>query len=269
MKTDLMLPLVNHNTSFMPPFAAISSNTGELLLPVEVQSALNHVLGSNVFRKARTMSRLLRFLVEKALSGDARETSEYAIGIGVFDRNCATYSTCDDPTVRVQIGRLRDKLAAYYADAGAHTDLRFIIPVGSYMPKIQKATTHAAAKPQNYLLAVMPLLHLSQDPQGAAFTDGLNEELTCQLFKTFGDKVVTHKYVGPATVIPSGVRHLLEGSIRVSGDLVRASLRLIDASVGCIAWSEQFDYGGPFGIAVQEQVAVGVCGGLKGYFSHV
>lgn len=56
------------------------------------------------------MSRLLAYLVERAITDCARDTSEYAIGIGVFDRDPLHYSPGEDPVVRVQVGRLRTKL---------------------------------------------------------------------------------------------------------------------------------------------------------------
>jgi hypothetical protein len=56
------------------------------------------------------MARLLIFLVNKTMTGAERETSEYAIGIEVFDKDPATYSTYEGSVVRVQIKRLRCKL---------------------------------------------------------------------------------------------------------------------------------------------------------------
>ncbi|MGS0740514.1 hypothetical protein ACVBEF_01555 [Glaciimonas sp. GG7] len=256
-------------------------NTFAVFLPDDVQSALASLLSSKGFYKSQRSSRLLRFLVEQALAGDARETSEYAIGISVFDRDVATYSTGDDPIVRVQIGRLREKLKIHYATPNAHTDLdtdlKFSIPAGSYMPVIEKKTDptlHLKMPFSDNLLIVVPLRILSPDVQSTAScptpsmcTNGLNEELTFQLFHTFGDKVIPHTF-GSAAVIRPKVGHLLEGSIRVDGDLIRASLRLIDVSAGCIVWSEQFDDNLPFGISSQEHLAMAICHALRKYLSH-
>ncbi|MEC5218929.1 hypothetical protein RCH09_003904 [Actimicrobium sp. GrIS 1.19] len=109
-----------------------------------VRAALAEILASAGFARAQRMQELLRFLVEKQMTGAVRETSEYAIGIEVFERDAATYSTCEDPIVRVQIGRLREKLRHYYATAGAQTTLRFAIPVGSYMPTISTVEAYRA-----------------------------------------------------------------------------------------------------------------------------
>lgn len=230
-----------------------------------VRRALALVLSSDGFCKAQRLSRLLRFLVEKRLTGAPRDTAEYAIGIEVFDRDPATYSTGDDPIVRVQVGRLRDKLKHYYATAGQHAALRFSVPVGSYMPEIEPMHNIPPTLGSNYLLAIVPLAYFDADADGAAFTRGLNEELAYHLYKAFGQTIVSHTFDTGAA--GGGVSHRLEGSIRVNGEQVRTSVRLIDRAAGCIVWSEQFDDSAPFAIALQEQLAHAICGALKQYFA--
>lgn len=103
-------------------------------LALEVQFALIRVLASPEFRKCQSTSGLLRFLVKKALAGALEEASEYAIGINVFERDPTIYNTRDDSIVRIQIECLREKLSSYYANAPAHIDLHFVIPMVSYVP---------------------------------------------------------------------------------------------------------------------------------------
>jgi hypothetical protein len=62
-----------------------------LSIPVtEIQTSLALMLASSMFVKAPRMCRLLRFLVDKAISGTIRDTSEYIIGIEVFDQELST-----------------------------------------------------------------------------------------------------------------------------------------------------------------------------------
>jgi len=75
--------------------------------------------------------RLLNYLVEKALSGEPLK--EYAIGLDVFEKP-PQYDPRLDPSVRVEIGRLRAKLTDYYLRAGDHAPVRIEIPKGSYTP---------------------------------------------------------------------------------------------------------------------------------------
>jgi TolB-like protein len=256
----------------MPPGLPVSVFTHGLA-PTDVRQALAQLLASKEFCKAQRMSRLIRFLIEKELAGEVNETGEYAIGIEVFDRDPVTYSTAEDPTVRVQVGRLRDRLKAYYATSGAEAGLRFSIPMGSYMPIISRHEGESPY-PRAHLLGVAPLTNFILDQNGVAFTQGLNEELSHQLFKAFGQKIVSHTFTvphaAPAARIPAAtsVSHVLEGSVRANSGMIRTSMRLVDAAAGCIAWSEQFDRRDPFSIDLQEALAVAICNALKLYFEQ-
>lgn len=245
---------------------------------VEVQATIESILASSMFLKAPRMSRLLRFLVEKTISGAVRETTEYAIGIEVFDRDTSTYNTSEDPIVRVQVGRLREKLKAYYATVGSGSDIEISIPIGSYMPVIRRMSAVDTDFKQCRMLAIHPFKCISHHGDGVHFTQGLNEELLHQLFKAFGKIIVSHSFFtsGDAdkegwtlkNVSGAGVNHLLEGSVRIDAERIRASIRLVDVSVGCIAWSEQFDRNIFFAIALQEELASSICGALKRFFCH-
>lgn len=243
----------------------------------EVQTACDLILACELFANSPRMSRLLRFLVGKAISGSARDTSEYIIGIEAFDRNPATYSTAEDPTVRVQIGRLRDKLLAYYQAQGKHADIEISIPLGSYMPQIRRLN---GAKESGYakqarVLAMREITCLAPCEAGEPFTRGLQEELLHQLFHALGDILITLPLGAPVPAGNSGalvscnskINHLLEGSVRIDAERIRASIRLVDISLGCVAWSEQFDRNVFFAIAHQEELALSICGALKQYLN--
>lgn len=243
---------------------------------IEVQTALELILASSMFVNAIRRSRLLRFLVEKALSGSVRDTSEYAIGIEVFDRDPSAYSTSEDPIVRVQVGRLREKLKAYYATLGAGSDIEISIPIGSYMPVIRRMNVVDTGCKQYSMLAIHPFKCISYHGDGVSFTQGLNEELMHQLFKAFGKIIVPHSFFKSGNVYiesrtvkndsNAGANHVLEGSVQIDAESIRISIRLVDASVGCIVWSEQFDRSIFFAIAHQEELASSICGALKRFF---
>jgi TolB-like protein len=255
------------------PHPSPSPGSIDVIAPEDIRQALARLLASQEFCKAQRMRRLIVFLVEKEIAGDMRDTAEYAIGIEVFDRDARQYSTGDDPTVRVQVGRLRERLKVYYGASGVRETIRFSIPIGSYMPVISRDEDPGSGYPGNHLLAVVPLSDFTRHPAGSAFTQGVNEELSYRLFRLFGHRIVSHTFGLPAAAggratTGVGVSHLLEGSIRADGDLIRTSLRLIDAGAGCIAWSEQFDHSAPFSIHLQEKLAVAICSGLALYFEQ-
>lgn len=243
----------------------------------EVQAACDLILASELFANSPRMSRLLRFLVGKAIEGAARETSEYIIGVEVFDRNPAVYSTAEDPTVRVQIGRLRDKLLAYYQAQGGASDIEISIPLGSYMPQIRRlnAVKDSGSAKQARVLAMREITCIAPCEAGEPFTRGLQEELLHQLFHALGGILITLPFaISSASENSSGlfssnneINHLLEGSVRIDAERIRTSIRLVDVSLGCVTWSEQFDRNIFFAIAQQEELALSICGALKQYLN--
>jgi eukaryotic-like serine/threonine-protein kinase len=100
---------------------------------VAVRAELDTVLASPAFASPERLRRFLRYLVERALAGQAGELKEYAIGLDVFDRD-ASYDPRVDSTVRVHAGKLRDRLREYYLSAGKESPVRIDIPKGTYAP---------------------------------------------------------------------------------------------------------------------------------------
>jgi len=259
---------------------AIQEDLGEVVpIPAdEIHAACESILASNIFAHAPRMSRLLRFLVEKAISGNVRDTSEYAIGIEVFDRHATAYNTNDDPIVRVQVGRLRRKLKNYYATLGAGANIEIAIAIGEYMPVIRRKNGANNTVAHIPMFAIHPFKCISHSGNGEPFTQGLHDELVHQLFKVFGKTIVPHSLFMPGSADADKERreyknynrgeinHRLEGSIQIDAERIRASVRLVDASVGCIAWSEQFNRNLTLAITLQEELAAAICEALKRFF---
>ena len=99
-----------------------------------VRSELERILASKGFQNAGRHSRLLRYVTEKTLSGEADQLKEYAVGVDVFDRD-ASYDPRVDSIVRVEAGRLRARLDEYYGSDGAASDVRIALPKGGYVPQ--------------------------------------------------------------------------------------------------------------------------------------
>jgi len=107
----------------------------------QVRLELERILGSPQFAAAQRRSRLLRFLVEHSLDGEAGDLKESVIAYEVFDR-AADHDPKVDSLVRVEMGRLRSRLIEYYADLGKNDAVHIEIPSGRYAPlvTISKAT---------------------------------------------------------------------------------------------------------------------------------
>ncbi|WP_433765977.1 hypothetical protein [Pseudomonas putida] len=241
----------------------------------EVERVLASLLASPQFAKSRRMGSLLRFLVEHDLQASNIPLTEHAIGIAVFRRDPAVYCTGDDPVVRVQVGRLRRKLAAHYASNGQQDPVRLSIPPGCYRLAYQRLRPKGLGV-RCPILQIQPFTCLTRE--GDDFARGLCEELSCRLFESFeqaqaGAGHVLMRVPRTSVKVPEigrGGRYnfCLEGSVRVEPARVRASLRLVDVAQGRIRWSAQFDRNQPYGIATQEDLASSICQSLSGYFAR-
>jgi len=113
-------------------------------IDLEAQRAeLEAVLQSEYFTRAPTLAHLLSFLCERLFAGEASQIKEYTVGVEVFHRP-PSFDQNSDSIVRVEANRLRKRLAAYYAGAGASNRLRIVIPLGQYVPEFKSAATHLA-----------------------------------------------------------------------------------------------------------------------------
>ena len=87
--------------------------------------------GSSILHGSESLCKLLRYLAEHSLESPGVPLKEYQIATEVFGRS-ADFDPRLDSTVRVQTGRLRSKLAEYYASEGASDRTVIEIPKGSY-----------------------------------------------------------------------------------------------------------------------------------------
>jgi TolB-like protein/class 3 adenylate cyclase/Flp pilus assembly protein TadD len=99
-------------------------------------------------------------------------------------------------------------------------------------------------------IVVLPFSNLGNDPSQQYFADGITEDVTTDLSRvrhmlvisrntafTYRDKPVEAKQIGREL----GVRYVLEGSVRRSGNQVRVNTQLIDAGSDTHLWAERFD----------------------------
>lgn len=221
---------------------------------------MKKVLGSKQFSKAHRCTALLAYLVRRAVGNDdATPPPEHEIGVAVFGRDRVTYYTGDDPIVRVQAGRLRLRLAAYYAEEGSNDALRITIPTGSYQPKVEHAPTSALHAPASThaapLLMLRQLACLNPDPALSAYVLGLNDELGYRLYRAVGPIRRIDTEIPLAALSSVANATLLEGVVRQDAARVRVSLLLRRVNDGAVLWYEQFDDAGSVSIAAQESMA--------------
>lgn len=100
----------------------------------EIMESLERVLASEQFATSPNLKKFLSYIIEQKLDGNEAGLKAYSIAIDAFGRS-EEFDSQIDPIVRVQAGRLRKELAAYYEDVGANDLVRIDVPRGSYRPE--------------------------------------------------------------------------------------------------------------------------------------
>jgi adenylate cyclase len=142
-------------------------------------------------------------------------------------------------------------------------------PVGS-VPAIRP--TQTLPIPNKPSIAVLPFTNMSGDPEQDYLADGVVEEITAALSRVRSFFVIARNsafaYKGKAVDVRQvsrelGVRYVLEGSMRKSGNRLRIVAQLIDATTGAHIWAEQ--YGGRIEdvFDLQDQITASVVGAIQ------
>jgi hypothetical protein len=107
---------------------------------------------------------LLKFIVQRTLSGQHDCLKERMIGIEVF-RRANDYNTNQDATVRVAVTEVRKRLARYYEEPGRQNELHIDLPAGSYVAEFRQPHIPVEAKeailpgrPPRSLYIAMPIM---------------------------------------------------------------------------------------------------------------
>jgi TolB-like protein len=149
---------------------------------------------------------------------------------------------------------------------------RFAGPLASAAPVPQEKGDSPARLVDKSSIAVMPFTNLSGDPEQEYFADGISEDIITALSRsrwflvtarnssfTFKGKSADPRHIAREL----GVRYVLDGSVRKSGDRVRISAHLIDASQATQVWGDRFDVELSDIFAVQDEITARVAGAIE------
>ncbi len=121
-------------------------------------------------------------------------------------------------------------------------------------------------------IAVLPFVNMSSDPEQEYFSDGLSEEILNLLAKIPDLRVTSRSsafsFKGQNVDVPTmaarlNVAHVLEGSVRKSGNQLRITAQLIEVEADTHLWSETFDRELDDIFAIQDEIAAAVVDALK------
>ena len=143
------------------------------------------------------------------------------------------------------------------------------VPAGppALMQSAASAATVVPAAIDKRSIAVLPFVNMSSDKDQEYFSDGISEELLNLLAKIpelrVAARTSSFSFKGKNMPIPEigkqlNVSHVLEGSVRRSGDKVRITAQLIHADDGYHLWSETWDRTLDDIFAVQDEIAADV-----------
>lgn len=109
----------------------------------DVQAALQRLVRSSTFEGSQRLQDFLVYVVEESLSGRADDIRAKTIAMDVYGGSMSEMPRREN-VVRVDAGRLRRKLAEYYATDGRDEKTVFDLPKGGYAPLISKRLGEAA-----------------------------------------------------------------------------------------------------------------------------
>jgi hypothetical protein len=111
-----------------------------------VRAQIDRLVQSKSFETSEVHRRLLQYLAEKSLTGDADRLKEYTIGLEAFSKP-PTYDPKHDSIVRLQVSRLRQKLAAYYQNEANGDPVLVSLPKGAFKLNFEPVQLEPEAAP--------------------------------------------------------------------------------------------------------------------------
>ncbi|HXZ68035.1 MAG TPA: TIR domain-containing protein [Alphaproteobacteria bacterium] len=133
-------------------------------------------------------------------------------------------------------------------------------------------STRAGRAATQATVCILPFTNMSGDREQDYFSDGISEDIITDLNKVSALSVISRKtafaFKGQQTEIAqiakqTGATHILEGSVRKSGNRVRISAQLTDARTDNQVWAERYDRDLADIFALQDEISSAVVAALK------
>jgi adenylate cyclase len=182
---------------------------------------------------------------------------------------------------RVVRDQVRDKVDFGFEDLGEQSVKNIARPVRVYRVRDRAAELAGTVSPAISIsqplgaprlsIVVLPFTNLSNGLEQQYFADGITEDLTTDLSRlenmfvishntafTYRGKPVNTKQIGREL----GVRYVLEGSVRRSGNRVRVNAQLINAATDAHLWMERFDRDTADLLALQDEITSRIANAL-------
>jgi adenylate cyclase len=151
-------------------------------------------------------------------------------------------------------------------------DVRKFVALAGLSEPRPAASPAAAPRDSRPVILVLPFVNMSGDAEQEYFSDGVSEDIITDLGKVAALAVVSRNtafsYKGRTVAAGRiardlGVTHILEGSVRRSGQRVRITAQLLEAASDAQMWAERFDRTLDDIFAIQDEISAAIVGALK------
>jgi TolB-like protein len=201
---------------------------------------------------------------EARIYGDGINVAARLEGIAEPGGICISSKVYEEISGRLDLG---------YQDIGEQQLKNIMRPMRVYRVRLGGSVAEPApALPDKPSIAVLPFQNMSGDPEQEYFSDGITEDIITALSRlrwffviarnstfAYKDKSVDVKNLGREL----GVRYVLEGSVRKSGQRVRITGQLIDATTGNHIWAERYDRELTDIFALQDEITASVTAAIE------
>jgi TolB-like protein/predicted Zn-dependent protease len=169
----------------------------------------------------------------------------------------------------------RDEWTTYWSDNLPYRDTQMTEDMIEYLMSAGLCDDINSESEEIPSIAVLPFENMSGDPEQEYFSDGITADIISTLFRFKHMRIVsrysTFQYKNQQTSISEiaeqqGVRYILEGSVRKSGNRIRVNADLIDSSNEEICWSERYDRDLDDIFAVQDEITKNITVAMKVHF---
>ena len=237
------------------------------ITPEALAVELDRICESPAFRHSRRHQQFLRHLIACKLARRLADLREIALGIDFFGRPASTYDPKTDAVVRVEAGRLRQRLDRYYLGEGSGAPFEISLDKGSYVPTIRARAAAAVEIASQPSVAVMPLPPATPVQTDLELAASLTDEIVQTLSRLPQVRVLGPESSAVAEVAssPSDARDRLKVQWLVRGHWLDAVpralvLEVVETAGGATLFARRIDaVGDALAVAQETRSAVLLC----------
>ena len=173
---------------------------GDSITLEALAAELDRICESPPFRHSLRHQQFLRHLIACKRAGRLGSLREMALGVEFFGRPASTYDPKSDAVVRIEAGRLRQRLDRYYHGEGTDAAFEISLDKGGYVPLIRPRAPAAVMIGRQPSVAVLALPSPTPSPGDVELVATLTDEIVRTL-----SRLPQVRVLGPESSIAGGV----------------------------------------------------------------